>query len=88
MKKIYVIVGLLVLMASCQKEVIRPNECPTQSPTEKRGTTGTDADGNPTTGGGGIETTDPDNTTNGTEPSEEDNDITDPMRKNDRKGSK
>jgi len=87
MKKIYVIVGLLVLMASCQKEVIRPNECPTQSSTEKRGTTGTDADGNPTTGGG-IEATDPDNTTTtSSDPSGDENDITDPMRKKDKKGT-
>ncbi len=86
MKKIYVIVGLLVLMASCQKEVIRPNECPTQSTTEKRGTTGTDADGNPTTGGS-IESTDPGSTTTSTEPNGDENDITDPMRKKDKKGT-
>lgn len=86
MKKTFIIVGLLVLAASCQKEVIRPNNCMQNNGAPQSTAITTVPDGDnpdpnaPEVSGGtsGTDgTTDPD-----------DNGITDPMRKKDKKDSK
>lgn len=73
MKKIVYIAAFLFVAASCQKEDIRPNVQSIPVPTEKGITgDGSETESNP-------ESTDPNDDGNG---------ITDPMRKKDKKGTK
>lgn len=90
MKKLVFILGFVLVAASCQKEQIAPRECSTQGVDDRSMTTTTADDqtnSNTPTGAQTINSSDgttvtPTPGSNGVD----DGEITDPMRKKERKG--